>query len=247
MPVQLSAEQVQRSTEAIEALVEVSQEAVVQVKQTKTELIAKLQAQQIRLMRLHAEEGDGVSPDAFRAERGRMQAEIAAAAQSLAETEQRLQLDADMLCTALELAEDVAAVYMSSSEQIKRGYNQALFNKLYITLQWDDDHEQIAVRVSRAELTKPYALLLDKHLPNKVLNQVELIRQASTTAGSGPNEPLPDAGCSIFVKLAEGEGFEPSSDQSGLKRFSRSAQFGSTEPKSDCSRQFSRQFPANAG
>jgi len=40
---------VQRSTEAIEARVEVSQQAVVQVKQAKTELIAKLQAQQIRL------------------------------------------------------------------------------------------------------------------------------------------------------------------------------------------------------
>jgi hypothetical protein len=29
---------------------------------------------------------------------------------------------------------------------------------------------------SLAEMTKPYALLLDKHLPNKVLNEVELIR-----------------------------------------------------------------------
>ena len=218
-PVQLSAEQVQRRTEAIEALVEVSQQAVVQVKQAKTELIAKLQAQQIRLIRLHAEEGDDVSPDAFRAERARMQAEIAAAEQSLAETEQRLQIDADMLRMALELAEDVAAVYMSSSEQIKRGYNQAFFNKLYITPQWDDDHEQTTVRVSRAELTKPYALLLDKRLPNKVLNEVELIRQASTTAGSGPNEPLPDAGCSIFVKLAEREGFEPSDEVSPVTRF----------------------------
>jgi hypothetical protein len=71
-PVQLSAEQVQRRTEAIEALVEVSQQAVIQVKQAKTDLITKLQAQQMRFIRLHAEEGDDVSPDAFRAERARM-------------------------------------------------------------------------------------------------------------------------------------------------------------------------------
>ena len=124
-----------------------------------------------------------------------------------------------MLRMALELAEDVAAVYMSSSDQIKRGYNQAFFNKLYITPQWDDDPGQTAIRVSRAEMTTPYAILLDKHLPNKVMNEVELIRQASTTAGSGPNEPLPDAGCSIFVKLAEGEGFEPSSEEAPKAAF----------------------------
>jgi site-specific DNA recombinase len=220
-PVQLSAEQVQRSTEAIEALVEVSQQAVVQVKQAKTDLIAKLKTQQIRLIRLHAEEGDDVSPDAFRAERSRMQTEIAAAEQSLAETEQRLQLDADMLRMALELAEDVAAVYTSSSDQIKRSYNQAFFKKLYIKPQWDDDPSQTAVRVSRAELTKPYAVLLDKHLPSKVLTEVELIRQASPNAEDGPNEPSSDAGCSIFVKLAEGERFELSVRQSGAQRFSR--------------------------
>jgi hypothetical protein len=114
-----------------------------------------------------------------------------------------------MLRMALELAGDVAAVYASSNEQIKRGYNQAFFKKLHITPQWDDDHEQTAVRVSRAELTKPYAVLLDRRLPSKVLNEVELIRQASPTARSGPNEPLPDAGCSIFFKLAERAGFEP--------------------------------------
>src|ERR1700728_1540103 len=101
-PVQLSAKQVQRRTNAIEGLVGVSQEAVMQVKQAKTGLIAKLKAQQIRLIRLHTEEGDDVSGDAFRKERLRLQQDITAAEASLAETEQRLQLDADVLRMALE-------------------------------------------------------------------------------------------------------------------------------------------------
>jgi hypothetical protein len=91
--------------------------------------IAKLNAQQVLLIRLHAEEGDDISGDAFREERLRMQTEIAAAETSLAETEQRLQLDADMLRVALGLAEDVARVYATASEQTRRGYNPSLLLK----------------------------------------------------------------------------------------------------------------------
>jgi site-specific DNA recombinase len=209
-PVQLSAEQVQRRTKAIEDLVAVSQQAIIQVKQIKTDLITKLKAQQVRLIRLHVEEGDDASPDAFRDERLRMQAEIKAAEQSLAETEQRLQLDADMLRMALELAEDVAAVYATADEQTKRGYNQAFFTKLLVRPEWDDEQEQTIVMVARAELTEPYQELLAEDLVATITNEVELIRQGTAKAESGPSiEPL-SGGCSIFVKLAEGEGFEPS-------------------------------------
>lgn len=211
-PVQLTTEDVTKRTEAIEALVAVSQQAVVQVKQAKTSLIAKLKAQQLRLIRLHTEEGDEASPDAFREERQRMQTEIKAAEQSLAETEQRLQLDADTLRMALELAANVAQVYRTANEQTKRGYNQAFFKKLYITPERDEEHRQTVVRVTGAELTEPYALLLAKDLVADVMSEVELIRAMPTNTGSGPNEPLPDAAVSIFVKLAEGGGFEPPSE-----------------------------------
>ena len=149
-PIQLNAKQVQKRTEAIEALVTISQQTVVQVQQAKAELIGKLKAQQVRLIRLHAEEGDDISGDAFREERLRMQTEIVAAETSLAETEQRLQLDADMLRMALELAEDVAEVYAQADEQTKRGYNQAFFRKLYVTPEWDDGHGRRPYR-SRAQ------------------------------------------------------------------------------------------------
>jgi site-specific DNA recombinase len=218
-PVQLTAKDVQKRTDAIEALVAISQTAVAQVKQTKTELIAKLKAQQMRLIRLHAEEGDDVSPDAFRDERQRMQTEINAAEKSLAETEQRLSLDADMLRMALELAGDVAEVYATASDQIKRGYNQAFFVKLYVTPEWDEDQGQTVVRVTKAELTEPYAVLLAAGLVAEATKASRLIGKSTAKAGSGPIEPLPDAAISIYLKLAEREGFEPSDEVSPVTRF----------------------------
>jgi site-specific DNA recombinase len=205
-PVELPASEVQRRTTAIEALVSVSQQAVAQVKQAKTELIAKLKAQQTRLLRLHAEEGDDVSPDAFREERARMQAEIQAAEKSLAETEQRLQLDADHLRMALELAEDVAAVYEAADETVKRGYNQAFFTKLLVLPAEDDGQPSRGVRISGAELTEPYAALLADGLVEAVEREVELIRAANSEDGPGGPSFVR---CSIFVKMAERAGFEP--------------------------------------
>lgn len=220
-PIQLSAQDVQKRTQAIENLVAVSQQAVIQVKQAKTDLITKLKAQQIRLIRLHTEEGNDISGDAFRDERLRMRSEIKAAEQSLAETEQRLQLDADVLRMALELAEDVAEVYAAGEEQIKRAYNQAFFKKLYVLPEWDEDQGCMAIRITHAELTEPYQELLDRDLVANATREVELIRRATAHAEGGPSEPPSDAGCSFFVKLAEGGRFELPVRQSDAQRFSR--------------------------
>jgi site-specific DNA recombinase len=224
-PVQLTSKQIRRRTEAIEALVAVSQQAVIQVKQAKTELITKLKAQQKRLIQLHTEEGDDVSPDAFREERLRMQQEIEAAETSLAETEQRLRLDGDMLRMALELAEDVAQVYASSSAQTKRGYNQAFFTGLFVTPEWDGN--ETIVRITSAELTEPYRELLNQDLVANVTNEVELIHRAALQTDSGPAEPLSGAGCSIFAKLAEierqssnsleGSSFDQTAERAGFE------------------------------
>jgi site-specific DNA recombinase len=208
-PIQLSAADVQARTEAIEALVAVSQEAAIQVRNAKTELVGKLQAQQMRLIRLHAEEGDDISPDAFRAERQRMQREIQAAETSLAQTEEQFQLDAAVLRLALELAENISQVYATASEQSKRGYNQAFFQKLYITPEWDEDQGRTVVKVTGAELTEPYAALLAEGLVDELLSEVELIRAASTNAEDGSEKPSSVGLRSNVVKMAERAGFEP--------------------------------------
>jgi site-specific DNA recombinase len=207
-PVELSAEDVARRTEAIKALVGVSQAAVAQVRDAKTALIAKLKAQQVRLIRLHSEEGDDISPDAFRDERARLKAEIDAAEQSLAETEQRMILDAEQLRMALRLAENVAEVYEAADEQIRRGYNQAFFRKLYVMPEWDEEQEAEVVRINGAELTEPYAVLLADDLVPGVLAEAEAIA-ASESSKDDPEGPS-SADVSYFVKMAEREGFEPS-------------------------------------
>jgi hypothetical protein len=120
---------------------------------------------------------------------------------------------------ALELAEDVAAFYATADEQTKRGYNQAFFTKLLVRPEWDDEQEQTLVRVASAELTEPYQELLAEDLVASITNEVGLIQRAAAQTESGPSEPLSGAACSIFVKMAEREGFEPSNEVSPVTRF----------------------------
>jgi site-specific DNA recombinase len=212
-PVQLTPKDVAKRTEAIEALASVSQQAVIQVKAAKSQLIAELKAQQGRLLRLHTEEGDDVSPDAFRDERARLQTEVKAAEQSLAETEQRLQLDTDMLRMALELAGDVAGVYATANQQAKRSLNQAFFTRLYVLPDWDQTGS-LTARISHSELTEPYTLLLAKDLVPNALSEVGALRAATPQTESGSVEPPSGAGLagppvSIFDYMAGATGLEP--------------------------------------
>jgi site-specific DNA recombinase len=207
-PVELTPKDVAKRTAAVEALVAVSQEAVAQVREAKTALISKLEAQQVRLLRLHAEEGDDVSPAAFRSERLRLRDEITAAQQSLAETETRLTLDADELRMALELATDVAGVYRAGGDDLRRGYNQAFFRRLYVMPDWDNQEGEKAVRIARAELTEPYAVLLADDLAEGVIAEAEAFCQQAESREDDPGGSS-SAGVSYFVKMAGGPGLEP--------------------------------------
>jgi site-specific DNA recombinase len=216
-PIRITSAQVARSKAAIRAMVEVSQESLTLVREAKTELIQKLKAQQQRLIRLYAEEGEDTSPDAFRAERARMRDEIKEAEKSLSETEMRMQINAADLCRALELAEDVAAVYKAADATMKRGYNQAFCKRIKIRARWDHEMGQTIVEVAGVELTEPYALLLAEETTEEALAWVAAIKagQRPENAEKRPQEPdgrLPGAlsndDISIFVKMAEGERFE---------------------------------------
>ena len=207
----LSAEQVERRTEALERLAGVSSQAVVQVKAVKAKLIDKLKAQQARLVRLHIEEGDQVSPDAFREERRRLAAEIQAAEKSLAATEQQLDLDASVLKMALELAEDVARVYAEGPPVLKRGYNQAFYKHLWVWPEDDDRGSRIKARIE-SELTEPFALVLSETFEADALAAAEAIEAMAQNATDAPEEAsvaVTAPGVSIFEAMAEGVGFEP--------------------------------------
>jgi site-specific DNA recombinase len=235
-PVQLKTEDVQRRAAAIEALAAVSSQAVEQIKTTKAELIAKLKTQQSRLLRLHLEEGDAVSPDAFREERQRMQAEIAAAEASLAETEGRLSFETAQFKMALELAEDVAEVYATADEPTKRSLNQAFFKRLYVMPEWDDEQGQTTAQITKAELTEPYAVLLADDLAEGIMAEVQAITAAAAAERKterasesqiDPQKPFA-AGCSYIEVMAEREGFEPSNEVN--PRYAISSRARSTAP-----------------
>lgn len=175
-PIKISTAQSKRRQEAIRAMVAVSQESLLYVRETKKQLIASLKLQQQRLIRLHTEEGEDTSPDAFRAERSRMQEEIAAAEASLAETEGRLEINEADLCRALELAEDIAHIYELADERTRRGYNQAFFTRIKITARWDEIEGRTVVEVAGVELTEPYAVLLADETEREALAWVQAIK-----------------------------------------------------------------------
>jgi site-specific DNA recombinase len=178
-PVQLTAQDVKDRTAAIESMVAVSQEAATQVKTVKTALVKKLKDQQAKLLRLHLEEGDVISPDAFRDERQRLQNEIEAAERSLMATEEQLQLDATVLRMALELAGNVAEVYRKGPKALKRGYNQAFFESLVISPVEDDETGEEFIEVVDAELTKPYATVLAEDFASQALASAAEIQGSS--------------------------------------------------------------------
>jgi site-specific DNA recombinase len=211
--VELAYPDLERRKAAIRAMADVAQESKLKVREAKTELITKLKEQQQRLIRLHTEEGDDVSPDAFRAERARMKAEIKEAEKSLAETETRLKLEHEDLCAALDLVGNVQAVYEAADEQTRRGYNQAFFKRINIKARWDDEKGQMVVEVAGVELTEPYAELLADETTEKALAWVEAIKtgRKPQDARKRPSGAL-SGDVSIFVKLAEREGFEPSNE-----------------------------------
>jgi site-specific DNA recombinase len=216
-PIEMTPERVARSKAAIRGMVEVSQESLAHVRDIKTELIVKLKAQQTRLLRLYAEEGEDASPDAFRSERARMQAEITEAEKSLAETETRLRINEADLYRALELAEGVAAFYQETDDQTRRSYNQAFFKHIWIKARWNDEEGRTLVEVAGVELTDPYAVLLAEETTVEALAWVEAIKAAKKPQKAGkrlqkPHLQLPKAlsgdDISIYEVLAEGERFE---------------------------------------
>ena len=209
-PVQLTAEDVRQRTEAIEALVGVSQEALSRVEQAKSQLIQKLEAQQDALLDMRFGE-QSISPELFKRRQEQLQTELDAAHESLAESQQRLTIEADYLRMALELAGNIAEVYAEASEPTKRSYNQAFFNKVYVLPEWDEAQGQTVVRVTDAELTDTYAALLADGLAEGVLAEAEAIT-AGSKAKDGPSAEPSFAGVSYYERMAEREGFEPSNE-----------------------------------
>jgi site-specific DNA recombinase len=209
--------------EAVERLTAVSQQASELIRTEKANQVERLKGQQSRLLRLQIEEGDSVSPDAFRDERARLQGEIEAAERALAFAERRLSFDATVLKQALELAADLASVYEDASDFLRRAYNQAFFKKLKVRPRREGEAGPPIGADIEVELTEPVALVLAPAFVGQVDAEIQMIRDAvPAETKSGPlfgaalghmdaetpfGSELPAV--SITEVLAEGVGFEP--------------------------------------
>jgi site-specific DNA recombinase len=217
--VEMPPARIERGKAAIHALAAVSQGALNEVRRAKTTLIAKLEARQDELLDMRFTE-KSISAALFKRKQSQLQSEIDAAHESLAETDMRMAIDREQLELALELAEDVQAVYRVADDQTKRGYNQAFFKKLYITAEWDDDQTETSVSVSGADLTDPYALLLIEGLFEQARAEAQAIETGSPTRNrAGSAEALRSGPVSIYEQMAERGGFEPPNEVAPVTRF----------------------------
>jgi len=146
---------------------------------------------------------DDVSPEASRAERARMESEIRAADESLAETDERLQLNDRDLERALELAVDVQTFYLRSDEATKRSCNQAFFTKIYIGAESENPFADMTVSVTRTELTEPYVALLADDLADAVDAAIVTFTESAKRSGE-PDDLDPEALAAVsnFERLA---------------------------------------------
>ncbi len=205
-PVEMTPARITKSKEAIRALAEVSQEALHQVRDAKAELIIKLELQQDKLLDLRFEE-KSISASVFKRRQAKLEQEMHEAKQSLAKTEEKLDFREAELIMALELAEDIASVYLAADKKTKRGYNQAFFTHIWVTAYWDGDHTQPVVEVTGVELTKPYAELLADGLAEQLQASIRVLK--AHKRGKRPDRALPASAISNFFKMAERAGFEP--------------------------------------
>jgi hypothetical protein len=203
--------------QAIRAMAAVAQESLEYVRTTKTELIARLEANQDGLVEMRFTEKP-ISAEVFTRKQTKLDAEIAAAKKSLAETEGRLQLEQADLIMALELADDVQRSTPTPTSKPNAATTKPSSHASKIRARWDDEQHQTVVEVAGVELTNPYAALLAENTTDEALAWVKAVMTTKALENGKKNPPgdqrghpggFPDTDISIYVKLAERAGFEP--------------------------------------
>jgi hypothetical protein len=199
-------ELVEQRREAIRALAAVSQDSTTKVQEAKRSLIESLEARQDALLDMRFAE-KSISPTLFKRRQEQLQNELDAAHASLAESQKLMEIGLQQLEMALELATNVAKFYVEADEATKRRLNQAFFKKLYVVPDWDE-YEKRVIRIDRAELSEPFAVLLAEDLAPDVLKEAEAIKAgAAEDAENRLGAPVPaldqaaSDDVSYFVKL----------------------------------------------
>ena len=174
-------------------------------RRVQTLRIARLSREREKLLHLHY--ADAVPLDLFKQEQSRLTCELENAREQLAGVEVTFDIIEQNMARALELAQDCHAAYLSADPTIRRLFNQAFFDKLYV----HDDGEVTH------ELAEPFKALLDPRLPERVRHAVLGEKSSATpkpqTRTRGPhneNDPAySKVGSSSKTVLVEVSGLEP--------------------------------------
>ena len=125
----------------------------VAVEQVQTLRIQRLSNEREKLLRLHYAEA--IPFDLFKKDQERIARELRDARDELAAVSVSFETIDQNLSKALELVRDCHAAYEGASAGVRRQYNQAIFEKLYVQQDGDVAHE----------LAEPFKILLNPQLP----------------------------------------------------------------------------------
>jgi site-specific DNA recombinase len=191
----LPADQVARiSTHLKEALSDRREEAEAAEGQL-TLRIQRLNHERTKLLQLHY--ADAVPIELFKSEQERITRELENARQGLASISLEFDQIEQNMTRALELARDCHSAYVAAPERVRRHFNQAFFEKIYVR----DDGEV------RHDLAEPFRILLDPELSNR-LRQSQ--KQRRTVRSINEEDRAQGAAVGSNVELlVEVRGFEP--------------------------------------
>ena len=167
LTVQLSPERIQEIRLTLsEALAARREEAEAQ-ERVQTLRIERLSREREKLLQLHY--ADAVPIDLFKQEQNRLTGELENARDLLTAVAVEFDVIEQNVARALELAQDCHAAYVAADSTVRRLFNQAFFEKLYVHRDGEVTHE----------LAEPFKLLLDPELP-------QILRDA--VAEGGPSD-----------------------------------------------------------
>ncbi len=137
--------------------------------------IKQLQDQQLKLM--EARYADAISLDLLKTEQERISRELAGAQQVIEQCSTEINAVLQVVEEALLLCTDAHRLYLSATPDVRRQLNQAVFTRFWI----------INDQVQSADLTAPFAELLDPDLADRLKAETKTARDLLTDALDSPD------------------------------------------------------------
>ncbi len=153
---------------------------------TRSRRLADLEDNQRKLLQAHY--SGAITIELLKEEQDRINREKTHAEQLLAAAEAEFVAIEDLLARAFTIAADCRAAYREAGPTVRRLFNQAFFERLYV-----DPH-----KITGADLAEPFAQLLEHDLMSRIHRELKT-QNPDTYTRQGSNKVL----------LARPEGLEP--------------------------------------